>query len=135
MPLKDTGPVLVPVTDRVWLPIKYFALFLLLIEANNEVLLHGTNNTSHLETLTVSLCVVLIGSSPNLKFLEDEGRDLGIIPEETISRNNLIDIGKLVNMLWKIGIISCQLLAGFFFFGDKKNDTIILNLIYFCRFI
>jgi len=62
------------------------------IEANNEVLLHGTNNTSHLETLTVSLCVVLIGSSPNLKFLEDEGRDLGIIPEETISRNNLIDI-------------------------------------------
>ena len=89
--------------------------FSLLIEENNEVLLHGTNNTSHLETLTVSLCVVLIGSSPNLKFLEDEGRDLGIIPEETISRNNLIDIGKLVNMPWKIGNISCQLLAGFFF--------------------
>ena len=73
-------------------PINYFALSLL-IEANNEVLLHGTNNTSHLETLTVSLCVVLIGSSPNLKFLEDEGRDLGIIPDETISRNNLVDIG------------------------------------------
>ena len=85
--------------------------FSLLSEDNNEVLLHGTNNTSHLETLTVSLCVVLIGSSPNLKFLEDEGRDLGIIPDETISRNNLIDIGKLLNMPWKIGTNSFQILA------------------------
>ena len=34
--------------------------------------------------------ILPIGSSPNLEFLEDEGRDLGIIPDEMISRNNLI---------------------------------------------
>ena len=65
------------------------------IEANHDILLHGTTkNTkmSNLETLKVSLCVVLIGSSPNLGFFEDEGRDLGIVPDEMISRNNLIDI-------------------------------------------
>lgn len=38
------------------------------------------------------MIVVLIGASPNLDFLEDEGRELGIIPDETISRNNPVDI-------------------------------------------
>lgn len=62
------------------------------IEDSKSVVLHGTNTMSHLETVKVSLCVVLIGSSPNLDFLEDEGRNLGIIPDELISRNNLVDI-------------------------------------------
>lgn len=62
------------------------------IEADKKVTLHGVQTSSHLETIQVSLVVVMIGSSPNLDFLHDEGRDLGIIPEEPISRNNLVDI-------------------------------------------
>lgn len=61
-------------------------------EADGEVVLHGTVNSSHIESIKVALVVVLIGSSPNLDFLEDKGLDLGIIPDEPISRNNLIDV-------------------------------------------
>lgn len=63
------------------------------ISANHEVTLHGNNNTrSCLETLKVSLLAVLIGASPNLDFMADQGRELGIIADESISRNNLVDI-------------------------------------------
>merc|ERR1711953_1473193 len=60
---------------------------------HHEVTLHGNNNTgSCLETLKVSLLAVLIGASPNLDFMADQGRELGIIADESISRNNLVDI-------------------------------------------
>ena len=56
------------------------------------VTLHGSQVSSHLEKIKVSLVVVLIGSSPDLDFLPEEGRELGIISDELISRNNLVDI-------------------------------------------
>merc|ERR1719222_1524665 len=40
----------------------------------------------------VTLLAVLIGASPNLDFMADQGRELGIIADESISRNNLVDI-------------------------------------------
>ena len=36
--------------------------------------------------------VVLIGASPNLDFLEEQGCNLGIVLDKPISRNNLVDI-------------------------------------------
>ena len=65
------------------------------ISANHEVTLHGNNTSSHLETFEkfkVSLVAVLIGASPNLDFMAEQGRELGIIADESISRNNLVDI-------------------------------------------
>ena len=59
------------------------------IEANGTVTLHGMSN---LERVRVSLLVVLIGSSPNLDFLEDTGHDMGVVSAEAISRNNPIDV-------------------------------------------
>ncbi len=59
------------------------------IEANGEVTLHGM---SHLEKVKASLLVVLIGASPNLEFLDEEGLDMGVVQGEPISRNNPIDI-------------------------------------------
>ena len=61
-------------------------------EANKDVILHGTQSSSHIESFKVSLVVVLIGSSPNLDFFEDRGTGLGIVADEPISRNNLIDV-------------------------------------------
>ena len=63
------------------------------IENNHKVTLHGTaTQSSRIESLQASLVVILIGSSPNLDFLEEEGRELGIVLDEPISRNNLVDI-------------------------------------------
>ena len=42
--------------------------------------------------MKVSYIVVLIGASPNLSFLAEDGRELGQIPGAGIDRNNLIDI-------------------------------------------
>jgi len=44
------------------------------------------------EMIQVSYIVVLIGASPNLSFLAEDGRELGQIPGAGIDRNNLIDI-------------------------------------------
>lgn len=71
----------------------YAKRHLVKIDTNREVTLHG----SCLEKVKVSFVVVLIGSLPDLRFLSvddcgDDGRTLGIIPGEPISRNNPIDI-------------------------------------------
>lgn len=48
----------------------------------------------------VSKALVLIGAHPNLSFLRDNGRSLGIDPEEPIScRRNPIDVDPITNMV------------------------------------
>jgi len=64
------------------------------IDTNKKVTLHGSNSKtgSMIESVQASLVVVLIGASPNLDFLEEEGCNLGIVLDKPISRNNLVDI-------------------------------------------
>ena len=45
-----------------------------------------------IEIVQASLVLVLIGVSPNLDFLEEQGCNLGIVLDKPISRNNLVDI-------------------------------------------
>ena len=45
-----------------------------------------------IESVQASMVVVLIGASPNLDFLEEQGCNLGIVLDKPISRNNLVDI-------------------------------------------
>merc|ERR1712223_2090759 len=64
------------------------------IDPNKKVTLHGSNSKSGsmIESVQASLVVVLIGASPNLDFLEDQGCQLGVVLDKPISRNNLVDI-------------------------------------------
>ena len=64
------------------------------IDTNKKVTLHGSNSKtgSMIESVQASLVVVLIGASPNLDFLEEQGCNLGIVLDKPISRNNLVDI-------------------------------------------
>jgi len=64
------------------------------IDPNKKVTLHGSNSKSGsmIESVQASLVVVLIGASPNLDFLEEQGCNLGVVLDKPISRNNLVDI-------------------------------------------
>ena len=54
--------------------------------------------TGEATTLKVSLVVVLIGSSPNMSFLEEKlQRDLGVVPDAPIGRSNPVNFDLYTN--------------------------------------
>lgn len=56
------------------------------------------SDSGHQTVVQVSKALVLIGAHPNLSFLQDNGRSLGINPEEPIScRRNPIDVDPFTN--------------------------------------
>ena len=64
---------------------------------NREVRLVSTL-TGESATMKVSFVVILIGSSPNMTFLEEKlTRDLGVVPDAPIDRNNPVNFDLYTN--------------------------------------
>ena len=72
--------------------------YLIRIQEDKEVEVSSMAADGKRKKINVSRVVILIGSSPNLDFLEEDLRkDLGIMKETPISRNNPVDINKETN--------------------------------------
>lgn len=62
------------------------------IDEDKRVLLENTKGND-ITTVDVTIAVILIGSRPNLSFLPEEGRSLGVDPQHQInSKNNTLDV-------------------------------------------
>ena len=68
----------------------YLSFIIIIIYLFTAINIH-TKCYAKFRFILASSVVVLVGASPNLEFLEDQGCNLGIVLDKPISRKNVVD--------------------------------------------